>query len=163
MSGVDPFDVPGLPWTRVSNRLTLARRLVAGSVLGILLAVLVVLAWFAASWVWGLVGGVLVVTLWVWWLIPRQVQALGYAERDEDLLVVRGVLFRTLLVVPYGRMQYVDVQAGPLGRWLGIATVELHTASTAMTDASIPGLTPAEAARLRDRLATRGRARLAGL
>jgi uncharacterized protein len=76
--------------------------------------------------------------------------------------VRRGVMFRSLVVVPYGRMQFVDVEAGPLARKLGYASVQLHTASPA-TDASIPGLVPDEAARLRDRLARRGEARLAGL
>jgi hypothetical protein len=45
---------------------------------------------------------------------------------------------------------------------LGIARVQLHTAS-AGTDAAIFGLTPDEAARLRDRLASRGQSQLAGL
>ena len=73
-----------------------------------------------------------------------------------------GVLFRRLVVVPYGRMQLVEVSAGPLHRWFDLATVQLHTAA-ASTDAHIPGLRPAEAARLRDRLAARGEARSAGL
>jgi membrane protein YdbS with pleckstrin-like domain len=72
------------------------------------------------------------------------------------------VLFRSLVVVPYGRMQFVDVSAGPLDRAFGLATVQLHTAA-ATTDARIPGLPPAEAARLRDRLAARGEAQSAGL
>ena len=101
-------------------------------------------------------------TAWVALLIPRQVRAIRYAERVDDLLVRRGIMFRRLVVVPYGRMQYVDVQAGPLARKLGVARVQLHTASPA-TDASIPGLGPVEADRLRDQLASRGEARLAGL
>jgi membrane protein YdbS with pleckstrin-like domain len=64
--------------------------------------------------------------------------------------------------VPYGRMQFVDVTAGPLDRRFGLASVQLHTASAA-TDARIPGLVPDEAARLRDRLASQGEARAAGL
>ena len=100
--------------------------------------------------------------VWAVILIPRQVHAVGYAERDDDLLIRRGVMFRALVVVPYGRMQFVDVQAGPLDRWAGVAKVQLHTASAA-SDAAIPGLPPTEAARLRDRLAARGEARLAGL
>jgi len=95
-------------------------------------------------------------------VVPRQVRAIGYAERDDDLLIRKGVMFRSLVVVPYGRMQYVDVQAGPVARRFRIAQVQLHTASPA-TDASIDGLEPAEAERLRDRLASRGEARLAGL
>ena len=88
--------------------------------------------------------------------------AYGYAERADDLIVVSGILVRRLVIVPYGRMQMVDLRAGPIDRWLGIATVQLHTAA-ATTDAAIPGLTPLEAAALRDRLAARGEARSAGL
>ena len=111
----------------------LAAALVAGALLGVLLAV-----------------------------VDRQVRAWGYAEREDDLLVRRGVLVRRLTVVPYGRMQFVDVTAGPLARRYGLATVTLHTAAAA-TDASVPGLRAEEAVRLRDRLAALGEARQAGV
>lgn len=94
--------------------------------------------------------------------LEQQVRAWGYAEREDDLLVRRGVLVRRTSVVPYGRMQYVDVTAGPLDRRYGLSTVVLHTAAAA-TDAAIPGLRAEEAARLRDRLAALGEARAAGL
>ncbi len=94
--------------------------------------------------------------------VARRCRAWGYAERDDDLLVRQGVLVQRLSVVPYGRMQYVDVTAGPLDRRYGLATVVLHTAAAA-TDARIPGLRTEEAARLRDRLAALGEARAAGL
>jgi hypothetical protein len=99
---------------------------------------------------------------WVWVVVGRTVRSWGYAERADDLLVTRGLLRRQLVVVPYGRMQFVDVNAGPLDRHFGLATVQLHTAAAA-TDATIPGLVPAEAARLRDRLAARGEATAAGI
>ncbi len=94
--------------------------------------------------------------------VARRWAAWGYLEREDDLLVRRGVLVRRTSVVPYGRMQYVDVTAGPLDRRLGLATVTLHTAAAA-TDASVPGLRADEAARLRDRLVTLGEARQAGV
>ncbi|HWH28730.1 MAG TPA: PH domain-containing protein [Mycobacteriales bacterium] len=94
--------------------------------------------------------------------VERRVRAWGYCEREDDLLVRRGVLVRRTSVVPYGRMQYVDVVAGPLDRRFGLATVTLHTAAAA-TDAFVPGLRSDEAARLRDRLAALGEARQAGL
>jgi hypothetical protein len=59
-------------------------------------------------------------------------------------------------------MQLVDVTAGPIDRWLGITTVQLHTAA-ATTDATIPGLEPDIAAAVRDRLARKGENRSAGL
>ena len=65
-------------------------------------------------------------------------------------------------VVPYGRMQFIDVTSGPIERIFGLATVKLHTAAAA-TDARIPGLDQQEAARLRDRLAALGEAKAAGL
>ena len=94
--------------------------------------------------------------------VRRRWAAWGYAEREDDLLVRRGVLIRRTSVVPYGRMQFVDVTAGPLDRRLGLARVTLHTAAAA-SDASIPGLPVAEATRLRDRLAALGEARQAGV
>jgi membrane protein YdbS with pleckstrin-like domain len=86
----------------------------------------------------------------------------AYREREEDLLVSRGVLVRRVSVVPYGRMQFVEVTAGPIERWFKLATVQLHTAAAA-SNARIPGLEREEAARLRDRLATLGEAKAAGL
>jgi membrane protein YdbS with pleckstrin-like domain len=59
-------------------------------------------------------------------------------------------------------MQFVDVTAGPVERAFQLATVKLHTAAAA-SDARIPGLERAEAARLRDRLAELGEATAAGL
>lgn len=94
--------------------------------------------------------------------LRRRVLSWGYAERDDDLVVARGVLVRRITVVPYGRMQFLDVTAGPVERAFGLATVQLHTAAAA-TDARIPGLAAPEAARLRDRLAALGEARSAGL
>jgi uncharacterized protein len=96
------------------------------------------------------------------WFLRRRCLAWRYLERDEDLVVARGVAFRRLSVVPYGRMQYVDVTAGPLERLFGLATVRLHTAAAA-TDARVPGLEPEEATRLRDQLTRLGEAKAAGL
>src|SRR6476619_6265452 len=98
----------------------------------------------------------------LWRFAGRRYRSWGYVEREDDLLVRRGVMFARLSVVPYGRMQFIDVTAGPLERAFGLATVRLHTAAAA-TDARIPGLGRDEAARLRDRLAELGEAQAAGL
>ncbi|WP_409362951.1 PH domain-containing protein [Asanoa ferruginea] len=105
---------------------------------------------------------VLVLMLWRFWAIFRAVRAWGYAERDHDLLVRHGLLVRRLSIVPYARMQFVDVSAGPLERAFNLSTVQLHTAAAA-SDARVPGLRPAEASRLRDRLTALGEDRAEGL
>ncbi|HTT88141.1 MAG TPA: PH domain-containing protein [Acidimicrobiales bacterium] len=92
----------------------------------------------------------------------RRFRAWAYQEREDDLIVARGVMFRRQSVVPYGRMQFVDVTAGPVERIFGLSTVKLHTAA-AHSDARIPGLEQEEASRLRDRLAALGEAKAAGL
>ncbi|HEY1345142.1 MAG TPA: PH domain-containing protein [Streptosporangiaceae bacterium] len=96
------------------------------------------------------------------WFARSRFRSWAYQERDEDLIVERGVLIHRLSVVPYGRMQFVDVTAGPVDRIFRLATVRLHTAAAA-SDARIPGLERDEAARLRDRLAALGEAKAAGL
>ena len=161
----DLFAPPGAAWRRVSPRLALVRRcllaLWSALVLGLLL-----LAQVLTPWSWTGLAGVTVLVLgvagWAWWLIGRSARRWGYAEEDEELYITRGALSRALVVVPYGRMQFVDVHAGPLDQLLGIAEVRLHTASPATT-AVIPGLPAEEAARLRDRLTERGETRGAGL
>jgi membrane protein YdbS with pleckstrin-like domain len=137
--------------------------LLVGAVV-VAVALVVVLALLGAPlWLPVLVVVVVVAaTGWAWVLVARNARWWGYAERDEDLYIKHGALFRALVVVPYGRMQFVDVQAGPLEQAFKIATVHLHTASPG-TSARIPGLPADEAARLRDRLTALGEAQAAGL
>ena len=155
----------GLDWRPVSPRLTTRLRILFAGSLIPACAVLAVAAWLLPlpGWApWMVLGCGAVALLLSWWYAERRTRAWGYAERAEDLYIRHGVLVRTLVAVPYGRMQFVDVTAGPLERALGLAEVELHTA-TPGTQASIPGLDPAEAARLRDRLTALGQAQAAGL
>jgi uncharacterized protein len=158
------FAPPGERWQAVSPRLRTVRRTLLTFWLGSCGLIAAIAAGIFLDW--RLAGVVLVVAAgvyaWAWWLIDRNWRSWGFAERGDDLLVTHGVLFKTLVVVPYGRMQFVDVTAGPVERKFGIAKVQLHTATPA-TDAEIPGLPPDEAERLRDRLAALGEARATGL
>jgi membrane protein YdbS with pleckstrin-like domain len=137
--------------------------LTVGAVVAVV--VLVVLRLLFGLPVWVLVLAVLAVVVLAgcaWVVIGRNARSWGYAERDADLYIKHGIMFRRLVAVPYGRMQYVDINAGPLEQAYGIASVHLHTASPG-TSAHIPGLPKAEAARLRDRLTSLGEAQAAGL
>jgi len=156
--------LPDVEWLRPSGRLRSVRRaqLAAGS-LPVLAAALAVGA--AAGGGTGVgVGAAAVVVLAAvgYWFLARRISAWGYAERDDDLLVRRGLMFRRLSIIPYGRMQYVDVTAGPFERVFGLATVRMYTAAAA-SDARIPGLEADDANRLRDSLTRLGEARAAGL
>lgn len=167
-SSIDPEDVNFL---RVSQKLITARYISAGigalvylgvTTLPLVLHLTGVWAGYPAWLAWAAPAVVLVGAVWQFILIPRQVRAIGYAERNEDLLIRGGIMFHRVMVVPYGRMQYVDVTMGPLERMFGLSTIHLHTASPG-TNALINGLPAAEAARLREQLSARGEAKLAGL
>jgi membrane protein YdbS with pleckstrin-like domain len=159
----EPFAPPGERWVSLSPRLRTLRRvlLLAALVpLGLIATVAAAIVQLALAPAPLVLFAALIA--WGWLLIGRNYVSWGYAERADDLVIRNGWMFRRLVVVPYGRMQFVDVTAGPLERKYGLATLQLHTAAAA-TDATIPGLTPGEAGRLRDRLAELGEARSAGL
>jgi membrane protein YdbS with pleckstrin-like domain len=146
----------------VSPRLATARLVGLASVLAVPLVAMALLAQAVWGGFWAGVVLVLVVGAVGVWMIHRQVSAITWAELEEELVIRKGRLLRTLVSVPYGRLQYVDVQSGPLSRRLGMARVELHTASPE-SGGSIPGLPIDEAESLRTRLAARGEAQRAGL
>ncbi|MCM3883944.1 PH domain-containing protein [Frankia sp. R82] len=151
------------PWQVLPPQLRRLRRTVLLAVTVPATVLTAVITVMLDDWPWLLLTAIPpVVGGMAWQSIGRVWHAWRYAEREDDLLISRGVLVQRLVVVPYGRMQLVDVSAGPLARRFGIARVQLHTAA-ATSDAVIPGLRPAEAARLRDALTARGEARSAGL
>jgi membrane protein YdbS with pleckstrin-like domain len=159
----EPFAPPGAAWTAVSPKLVTVR-LIAGVIqLAVVALIGVVLALVAPWWIGAVILAIAVIgAAIVLWMVPRQVGAIGYDVGADALTITSGLMFRQLVVVPYARMQYVDVQAGPLLRRFGLANVQLHTASAA-TDAGIPGLEAQVAADLRDELARLGETKSVGL
>ena len=160
----DLFAPPGNAWQSVSPKLATQMRLVLIGI-GLLVVALVtaLLAFLTpVGWVIAWIVVAALALVWGYFMIGRSARSWAYAEREEDLYIRHGVLFRRMVSVPYGRMQYVDVQAGPLDQAFKIANVHLHTASPGTT-ARIPGLNADEAARLRDRLTSLGEAQAAGL
>ncbi|HEX6938126.1 MAG TPA: PH domain-containing protein [Longimicrobiales bacterium] len=90
-------------------------------------------------------------------LLPAaRYRAWGFAVRDHDLVVRRGVLWRAISVVPHRRIQHVDTRDGPIERRLGLSRLIVHTAGAAGAWIGIPGLAQEDAAALRDRLAALG-------
>ncbi|HLR58192.1 MAG TPA: PH domain-containing protein [Beutenbergiaceae bacterium] len=157
-----PFDIDGATWQPVSRKLIHVRTWIVAISLGLPTLLGIALAAGVTPWLWVAPALTALALIWALWLIRRQVPAIGYCELSDELAVRRGIMFKSLTLVPYGRMQYIEVDSGPLARKYGIATVTLHTAS-ASSDAQIPGLPEAEATRLRDRLSKRSESMLAGL
>lgn len=86
-------------------------------------------------------GTVLVIAAALVIRVPaRRYNARGYQISADRLRVVRGILWRSDTVVPFGRVQHIDVDQGPLERFFGIATLTLHTAGNHNASVSLPGL-----------------------
>ena len=77
-----------------------------------------------------------------------------WRAHDDALQVRHGVVAQHTSLVPYHRIQQIDVRRGPLERLLGLSTLILRTAS-ATSDATVPGIAEEHAEALRLALLTR--------
>ncbi|MGZ8361004.1 MAG: PH domain-containing protein [Allosphingosinicella sp.] len=99
------------------------------------------------------VGLVLVLAVLAMFVLPpRHYRAWGYREEEDELHVRSGLWVRLRTVVPFGRVQHIDVAQGPVERRFGLATLILHTAGTRGSSVPLPGLLQAEAEGMRDRI-----------
>jgi membrane protein YdbS with pleckstrin-like domain len=94
---------------------------------------------------------VLLVAAWAILHVPlRRHAARGYDMDADRLRVVRGLWFHSDTVVPFGRVQHIDLHQRPLERAFGLATLTVHTAGTHNASVSLPGLAEADAAAMRE-------------
>lgn len=105
-------------------------------------------------WPVGLAGGTVALVALAWGAVapPVAYERWRFALRHGDLWIRRGILIRTVSVIPYRRIQFVDTQQGPLARFFGLAELVVHTAAPG-TSGRVPGLDAAEAEEMRERLA----------
>jgi membrane protein YdbS with pleckstrin-like domain len=82
----------------------------------------------------------------------RRYQARGYRLGADRLRVVKGMLFRSDTVVPFGRVQHIDVRQGPIERAYGLGTVVLHTAGNHNASVFLPGLGYDDALAMREEI-----------
>ena len=104
--------------------------------------------------------------LWgLWWILttPRRTRALSYALESNHLMARRGIMFRSMSSMPYGRIQYVDVDSGPLERMCGVARLTVRTAGTTTGTMVLFGIPLNVAEELRADLVRRADERMAAL
>jgi uncharacterized protein len=162
-STTDVTAIDDSAWQRVSSKYLLVdvvSYVISGLIMtAISLVPLVVFGW-QLGWIPPVVVGA--ISLLMIALTPRRVRSIGYQLRPDDLLFRRGLMWQRIVAVPYGRMQLVDINRGPLARALGLSELKLVTAAAA-TGVVIPGLVDAAAEELRDRLVSLAESRRAGL
>ena len=80
----------------------------------------------------------------------RRVSRWGYRIGEGQLRVARGWLFRTDTIVPFVRVQHIDVGQGPIERWFGLSHLIVHTSGTHNSTVTLPGLRSDLAAAMRE-------------
>ncbi|MBF4563503.1 PH domain-containing protein [Plantibacter sp. VKM Ac-2876] len=157
------LELPDAEWRRVSRKLIAVEFISEGAGLVLVTAavVFVALVW-DWTWIWWPFAAFAVISLIAAAFIPRRIRSIGYQLRADDLLFRRGIMWQRFVAVPYGRMQLVDINRGPLSRAFGLADLKFVTAS-ASTGVVINGLPEAEAEGLRDHLVAVAESRRTGL
>jgi len=156
------LELADVSWRRVSPKLVWVELTSAAIVVIVMLAICTGL-WLLKLWIPLAILAVFalgsIVQLAV---IPRRVRSIGYQLRDDDLLFRRGIMWQRFVAVPYGRMQLIDINRGPIARALGLSELKFVTAAAA-AGVTLPGLRAEDADELRDRLVALAESRRAGL
>jgi hypothetical protein len=150
-------------WRRVSPKYILVDLI--GEAIFALIVIAVAVLWavlFEQTWQWWVMGALLLVTALGAAFTPRRIRSIGYQLREDDLLFRRGIMWTRMVAVPYGRMQLIDINRGPVARAFGLAELKFVTASAASAIV-LPGLPEDEAEQLRDHLVTVAESRRTGL
>ncbi|MBK9256450.1 MAG: PH domain-containing protein [Saprospiraceae bacterium] len=105
---------------------------------------------YESPWIFYLIGFWPLLTGFFIWLTFKGYEFEGYAVRRHDIIYKSGLIFRSVIVIPFNRVQHCEVNQGPLDRWMGLAVLSVFTAGGSSSDLSIPGLKPDTANTIRD-------------
>ena len=83
-------------------------------------------------------------------LPARKYRHWGYDMGTDRLRIVRGYMFYHDTIVPFGRIQHIDVDQGPIDRRYGMAKLTVHTAGNHNSTVALPGLAHADALAMRE-------------
>ena len=156
------LELTDVTWRRVSPKLIWVE-LVGGAIVTVITAAITVGLGFLQLWVpMAIVAAIAIGSIVKLVITPRRVRSIGYQLRDDDLLFRRGIMWQRFVAVPYGRMQLIDINRGPVARALGLSELKFVTAAAA-AGVTLPGLLEADADELRDQLVALAESRRAGL
>ena len=157
------LELPDTDWRRVSPKY-----IVIDVVGNLIFAIITLVATSIPAmltgsvWLWAIPGSLAIIFIIAIAFTSRRVRTIGYQLREDDLLFRRGLMFQRFVAVPYGRMQLIDINRGPLDRAVGLSELKFVTA-VAASGVVIPGLPEADAEELRDKLVALAESRRAGL
>jgi membrane protein YdbS with pleckstrin-like domain len=132
-------------------------RLITIVILAILFAVsLVFIPLDINPWITGSAGAVLLLLfLLILIITPNAFKVKAYAIRSRDILYRSGLIFRTTTVLPFNRVQHVELKTGPVDRMFGLSRLKVYTAGGSQSDLTIPGLESSTSKNLKELIITK--------
>lgn len=106
---------------------------------------------FPVSWaLTSLIAAIIILWFCIYFFITKpSFNIKSYSLRKRDIMFTRGIIFKTITIVPYNRIQHIEVTMGPIERLFDLASIKIFTAGGSQSDLSIPGLTVFNANRIR--------------
>jgi membrane protein YdbS with pleckstrin-like domain len=103
------------------------------------------------DWLFGrLIPGLILLTgLCITLLVLKRIKWKAYAMRTHDIAYRSGLFWRKVVILPFNRVQHVEVTSGPLQRRFSLATLKFYTAGGSSVDLKIEGLRAEVAEQLR--------------
>lgn len=64
----------------------------------------------------------------------------SFGVRQKDIIYRTGFLYSSVTIIPFNRIQHIEVTIGPVEKLFKLATLKIYTAGGAQSDLKIPGL-----------------------
>jgi membrane protein YdbS with pleckstrin-like domain len=156
----EPIAVHDLPRLRDEAFVRVDPRYAWGELAGlagaavVVAAIAAVIVWQSEALLWPVIvgGGIVVALAAVAIAVVLEARRVAYQIREHDLSLRSGVIRHRVETIPFSRIQHVGVGRGAIERSLGLATLQV---SSAGSDISVPGLSVADAERIRQTVAER--------
>lgn len=91
----------------------------------------------------------MIVVFAVFYWVGLYFASAGYGIKNKEVYYKSGVLFRSLIAIPFSRVQHCELGSGPLDRRFGLASLTIYTAGGDGSDLTIPGLAEQDALQIK--------------
>jgi len=98
-----------------------------------------------------LIIATILILMFVWYfaMSRRVFNARSYAVRQKDILYTSGLIFRSTTIIPFNRIQHIEIVSGPIDRMFHLASLKIFTAGGTQSDLSISGLLNSDASKIK--------------
>lgn len=96
-----------------------------------------------------LLGIFLLLVSFSFFVVIRGFSQKGFAIREKDISYKSGLFWKTVVNIPFNRVQHAEVKQGPIERFYNLSQLRIFTAGGSSSDLKIPGLLPGQAESLK--------------